>query len=72
MVERLGAREVRITIFEGKHHQLKRMFARFGLKVVKLHREAIGDIELDPDLEPGQWRELTEEEARKRPTEVGL
>jgi 16S rRNA U516 pseudouridylate synthase RsuA-like enzyme len=34
------------------------MFARFDLKVVQLHREAIGDIELPDDLQPGEWREF--------------
>ena len=47
-----------LTIYEGKHHQIKRMFARFDLKVTALHREAIGEIELPEDLKVGEWREL--------------
>ena len=58
VVEKLGEREVRITIFEGKHHQLKRMFARFGLRVVRLHREAVGEFELGEELGPGEYFEF--------------
>lgn len=57
-VESLGSRRCRLTIFEGKHHQVKRMFARFGLKVVSLHRSAIGLLRLPDDLGAGQWREF--------------
>jgi 16S rRNA pseudouridine516 synthase len=53
--------EVLLTITEGKYHQVKRMFAAVGNRVVGLHREQIGDIEL-ADLAPGEWRELTTEE----------
>jgi 16S rRNA pseudouridine516 synthase len=58
----ITAQECLLTIFEGKHHQVKRMFARFGVKVTALHREAIGGIELDPALASGEWRELTSRE----------
>ena len=54
--------EVRLTITEGKYHQVKRMFAAVGNKVVGLHREKIGQLTLDETLEPGQWRHLTQEE----------
>lgn len=54
--------EVRLTISEGRYHQVKRMFAAVGNHVVGLHRERIGEIELDPELEPGEYRPLTEEE----------
>jgi 16S rRNA pseudouridine516 synthase len=53
--------EVLLTITEGKYHQVKRMFAAVGNRVVGLHREQIGDITLG-DLAPGEWRELTEDE----------
>lgn len=53
--------EVLLTITEGKYHQVKRMFAGVGNRVVGLHREQIGDIRLG-DLAPGEWRELTNEE----------
>lgn len=53
--------EVLLTITEGKYHQVKRMFAAIGNKVVGLHRESIGDLKLD-DLCIGEWRHLTETE----------
>ncbi|MEJ6656582.1 MAG: pseudouridine synthase [Pseudomonas sp.] len=52
----------RLTIYEGRHHQVKRMFHAVGNRVVSLHRERIGDIELDPALSPGQYRALAAEE----------
>ncbi|NIY46082.1 16S rRNA pseudouridine(516) synthase RsuA [Cedecea colo] len=54
--------EVRLTISEGRYHQVKRMFAAVGNRVIALHRERIGEIELDQDLEPGEYRPLTEQE----------
>ncbi len=53
--------EVLLTITEGKYHQVKRMFAAVGNRVIGLHREQIGEIEL-ADLAPGEWRPLTEKE----------
>ncbi|WP_350431552.1 16S rRNA pseudouridine(516) synthase RsuA [Shewanella sp. H8] len=55
---------VRLTISEGKYHQVKRMFAAVGNHVVNLHREAVGSIELDSDLALGEWRLLTDVEAK--------
>ena len=49
---------MKIALF---HHQVKRMFAAVGNRVVGLHREQIGKITLG-DLAPGEWRELTEDE----------
>lgn len=54
--------EVRITLTEGKYHQVKRMFAAVGNRVVTLHRERVGGVVLDHELSPGQWRELTDDE----------
>jgi len=51
---------VLLTITEGKYHQVKRMFAAVGNKVVGLHRQQIGKINLDIEL--GEWRYLTEDE----------
>ncbi|MBU9721061.1 MULTISPECIES: pseudouridine synthase [Bacillaceae] len=51
-----------LTITEGKFHQVKRMFKARGRKVVALKRERIGSLLLDPSLEPGTYRELTDEE----------
>ncbi len=53
--------EVLLTITEGKYHQVKRMFAAVGNRVIGLHREQVGGIKLD-GLEPGEWRALTEDE----------
>jgi len=53
--------EVLLTITEGKYHQVKRMFAAVGNRVIGLHREQIGGIKLD-NLAPGEWRELNEDE----------
>lgn len=53
---------VRITIHEGKFHQIKRMFAAVGNDVLSLQRVAMGPISLDPSLRPGEYRRLTEEE----------
>jgi len=52
----------RVELFEGRYHQVKRMFAALGNKVEALHRESIGPITLDDDLYEGEWRELTEVE----------
>ncbi len=51
-----------IEISEGRYHQVKRMFAALGNRVVALHRERIGGITLDPALAPGEYRPLTAEE----------
>lgn len=51
-----------LTIVEGRYHQVKRMFAAVGNRVTALHRERIGHIVLDPDLEPGAYRPLSEAE----------
>ncbi|XQW86228.1 16S rRNA pseudouridine(516) synthase RsuA [Thalassotalea piscium] len=61
-LQAIGTNEVLLTITEGKYHQVKRMFAAVGNKVVKLHREQIGQVKLDESLSEGQWRYLTEEE----------
>jgi len=60
--QRALSKEVLLTITEGKYHQVKRMFAAVGNRVVGLHREQIGDIKLDDDLAPSQWRYLTAQE----------
>jgi 16S rRNA pseudouridine516 synthase len=57
-LEQIEEREVLLTITEGKYHQVKRMFAAVGNKVVGLHREQIGPVKL-ADLPLGEWRYLT-------------
>ncbi|WP_053405138.1 pseudouridine synthase [Persicobacter sp. CCB-QB2] len=59
-VEIIHEKEVLLTITEGKFHQVKRMFAVVKNKVVQLHRERIGPVELD--MAEGSFRELTKKE----------
>lgn len=61
-LEQIEESLVRLTITEGRYHQVKRMFAAVGNHVIALHRERIGKIELDFALNPGEYRELTQEE----------
>jgi len=58
----ITSQEVLLTITEGKYHQVKRMFAAVGNKVVGLHRDQIGIVSLGDDLALGQWRYLTDNE----------
>jgi len=58
----LGPRQARLAIVEGRYHQVKRMFGHFDNKVVGLHRESMGAIQLDPRLAPGEFRALTGDE----------
>lgn len=55
----------RLTITEGRYHQVRRMFAAVGNHVLELHRERIGGLVLPSDLEPGQHRILAAAEAEK-------
>lgn len=56
--EPLDSHVLRLTINEGKYHQVKRMIAAAGNRVESLHREALGGLHLPDDLLPGQWRWL--------------
>lgn len=51
-----------VCLFEGRYHQIKRMFGRFNNPVLQLHRMGIGNLELDRKLKPGQSRDLTDTE----------
>lgn len=62
IAEKLASYQMRLSISEGKYHQVKRMLAAVGNKVIELHREKIGAIELDSELAPGQYRKLTPSE----------
>lgn len=62
VLEVISPKDVRLTITEGKFHQVKRMFSAIGNRVVSLHREKIGAVSLD--VEVGQWRYLTPEEVK--------
>ncbi len=61
----VDARTARLTITEGRYHQVRRMFAAVGNHVVTLHRERIGGIVLPDDLAPGQHRILPAAEAER-------
>jgi len=50
-----------VTVYEGKYHQVKRMIAAIGKQVISLKRVAIGGLILDEGLNPGEYRELTDE-----------
>ncbi|MGP1721969.1 16S rRNA pseudouridine(516) synthase RsuA [Shewanella frigidimarina] len=64
LLDIIDSTHVRLTISEGKYHQVKRMFAAVGNRVVNLHREAVGAIELNADLVAGEWRFLTDAEVK--------
>lgn len=55
----------RITLHEGKYHQIKLMMAARHNQITSLHRLSFGPLTLDSSLEPGQWRFLTREEIEK-------
>ena len=57
MIEPLSARAARITLIEGRYHQIRRRFAAVGNHVDTLQRLSLGGLTLD-GLEPGQWRVL--------------
>jgi len=64
-LEILGERSARVTLHEGRYHQVKRLFHRVGCRVAALHRERVGRLHLPDDLPPGGWRVLTPEEAEQ-------
>ncbi len=55
----------RVTLREGKFHQIKRMFAHQGKTVLTLKRLSIGPLQLDESLAPGSWRPLNSDELRQ-------
>jgi 16S rRNA pseudouridine516 synthase len=62
--ERLGEHSARLTLHEGRYHQVRRMFGALGNRVVELHRSAVGALTLE-GLEEGQWRRLDESDLRR-------
>lgn len=65
IIEDTASPLVKIMICEGKYHQVKRMFAAAGNKVIALHRTKMGNLTLDPSLLPGECREITSDELLK-------
>ena len=63
-LEITGEHSARVTLKEGRYHQIKRMFGCYGAKVVELHRLTMGNLHLPEDLAVGECRELTEEELK--------
>ena len=61
-LEILDDYNVNLTLSEGRYHQVKRMFAALGNKVIGLHRWKIGDVVLDESLQEGEFRPLTPKE----------
>ena len=55
-LEILEATRARLVLYEGRYHQVKRMFHRVGLRVIALHRERVGSYHLPNDLKAGEWR----------------
>lgn len=65
IVESAEISSVEVTIFEGKFHQVKRMFEAVGMEVIYLKRLRMGELSLDETLTPGEYRKLTKEELAK-------
>ncbi|MBQ2564749.1 MAG: rRNA pseudouridine synthase [Oscillospiraceae bacterium] len=61
-LERVDENKCIVTVTEGKYHQVKRMIAAVGGTVISLHRQEIGGISLDPALDRGEIRQLTDNE----------
>jgi 16S rRNA pseudouridine516 synthase len=65
VMEAIDARHARLTLIEGRYHQVRRMFAATGNRVLSLHRSRTGRLDLE-GLEPGQWRIVPREEAEAK------
>lgn len=63
-IEIIDDRKAIVRVTEGKYHLVKRLFSNLGNEVVSLKRIAIGDLKLDPYLNPGDYRELTDDELK--------
>ena len=57
-----SSHKCQLTIYEGRYHQVKRMFHAVGNRVTALHRVSVGHIPLDPTLQPGEYRALSKDE----------
>jgi 16S rRNA pseudouridine516 synthase len=65
VMEVIDARHARLTLIEGRYHQVKRMFAATGNRVLSLHRSKTGNLDLY-GLESGQWRIVPRDEAETK------
>lgn len=65
VMETIDARHARLTLIEGRYHQVRRMFAATGNRVLSLHRSRTGQLDLE-GLEPGQWRIVPRDEAESK------
>ena len=72
LLELLAPSTARVTVHEGKFHQVKRMFEAVGHPVAQLHRERFGPLSLEDELEEGRWRELSEEETKALYAAAGM
>lgn len=70
-LEIITERDVRVTITEGRYHQVRRMFAATGNHVQSLHRESMGTLTLH-DLPPGAWRVLNDAERAALDTQLQI
>lgn len=64
-METVDARHARLTLIEGRYHQVRRMFAATGNRVLSLHRSRTGALDL-AGLAPGEWRIVPKEEAEQK------
>ncbi|MFA7156696.1 MAG: pseudouridine synthase [Bacilli bacterium] len=61
----INSRTARVIIYEGKYHQIKRMFNSVGINVIFLKRKRMGTLNLDENLKSGEYRLLTSQEIDK-------
>ncbi len=64
-LEIIDNKKAKLILFDGKYHQVKRMFGVYGLGVVELHRESIGDLSIPKDLKTGECRFLDDLDIKK-------
>ena len=62
IVKKVSDNVCELTIFEGKYHQVKRMFTTLGNEITELHRLSMNELHIDETLKPGEFKELSEEE----------
>ncbi len=60
VMQAVDERRARLTLTEGRYHQVRRMFAAVGNHVVALHRDRLGGLGLPADLAAGEWRLMTD------------